>query len=155
SVDLATKSDAELIDLQLHANDWYVRQARRLLQERSAHSRDKGNQSGTAAVREALRRIAFEHQDETRRLRGLWALHVTGGLREQDVLRGLADTGPYIRAWTIQLALEQGSPSPAIANRLAELARTDPSPTVRLYFASGLQRLPPAQRLSILDGLIA
>src|SRR5439155_27053887 len=37
SVDLRKKSDAELIDLQLHPNDWYVRHARRILQERYSH----------------------------------------------------------------------------------------------------------------------
>ena len=35
SVDLTKKSDDELVKLQLHPNDWYVRIARRLLQERS------------------------------------------------------------------------------------------------------------------------
>ena len=34
--DLAQRSDAELVKLQLHRNDWYVRHARRLLQERAA-----------------------------------------------------------------------------------------------------------------------
>jgi hypothetical protein len=35
-VDLARRTDAELVQLQFHANDWYVRHARRLLQERAA-----------------------------------------------------------------------------------------------------------------------
>ena len=34
SVDLGKKTNEELIELQLHANDWYVRHARRLLAER-------------------------------------------------------------------------------------------------------------------------
>src|SRR5262249_54465688 len=35
-VDLARLTDAELIERQLHKNDWHVRHARRLLQERAA-----------------------------------------------------------------------------------------------------------------------
>ena len=37
--DLAKLSDAELVQLQLHKNDWFVRKARRLLQERAAAGR--------------------------------------------------------------------------------------------------------------------
>jgi putative membrane-bound dehydrogenase-like protein len=144
-VDLSKRSDKELVALQLHANDWYVRHARRLLQERGANK----------AVHEALAKIAFGHADQARRLRGLWALHVTGGLTEARALKGLADSGPYVRAWTIQLALENRKPSSALLKKLAELARKDRSPVVRLYLASGLRRLPLEQRWDILLGLVA
>src|SRR5262249_57792494 len=39
-VNLATAADEELARLQLHSNDWYVRTARRLLQERAARGVD-------------------------------------------------------------------------------------------------------------------
>src|SRR5205085_2543025 len=94
--DLRKLSDRELVALQLHANDWYVRHGRRLLQERGA----------TPEIHEALAKIAFAHEEEPRRLRGLWALHVTGGLTEERVLKGLVDSGAYVRGWSIQLALE-------------------------------------------------
>src|SRR5439155_21485204 len=128
---------------------------RRILQERYSHLAGGRNEPRYVEAQRALRRIAFGHEDETRRLRGLWTLHLTNGLQEQDLLKGLADTGPYVRAWTVQLALERGSPSPVLLSRLAELARTDPSPVVRLYLASGLQRMPPAQRWDVLEGLAA
>jgi putative membrane-bound dehydrogenase-like protein len=144
-VDLRKLSDKALVDLQLRANDWYVRHARRLLQERG----------GSPAVYEALDRIAFTHADPTRRLRGLWALHVTGGLTDERVAKGLADAEPFVRAWTVQLALEGGKATPDLLRKLADLARHDPSPVVRLYLASGLQRLPHEQRWDILDGLLA
>src|SRR6202034_4182800 len=35
AADLADATDAELVAFQLHKNDWYVRHARRLLQERA------------------------------------------------------------------------------------------------------------------------
>jgi putative membrane-bound dehydrogenase-like protein len=143
--DLRKLSAGELVELQLNPNDWYVRHARRLLQERG----------GSPAVHEGLEKIAFGHADETRRLRGLWALHVTGGLTSERIDKGLADSFPHVRAWTIQLALEAGKASPKLLDKLAEMARGDSSPVVRLYLASGLQRLPLAQRWDVLAALAA
>jgi hypothetical protein len=37
--DLARLSDAELVRLQLHKNDWFVTHARRLLQERGPNEK--------------------------------------------------------------------------------------------------------------------
>jgi putative membrane-bound dehydrogenase-like protein len=144
AVDLRKKSDQELVDLQVNPNDWYVRHARRILQERG----------GSPAVHEALAKIAFGHADETRRLRGLWALHVTGGLTDERIRKGLADAGAHVRAWTIQLALEQGRAPADLLDRLAELAKSDPSPVVRLYLASGAQRLPLEARWPIVLNLV-
>ena len=143
-VDLRTKTDAELVELQLHPNDWFVRHARRLLQERA----------GNPAVHEALAKIAFGNPDEARRLRGLWALHVTGGLNAERIQQGLADAGPFVRAWTIQLALESGVAPAALVAKLAEMAKSDASPVVRLYLASAAIRLPAKERWGIVEGLL-
>lgn len=137
AVDLATKTDEELVELMLHKNDWFVRHARRLLQERGSKSHAP------------LEKIAFEHADETRRLRGLWALHVTGGLSAERVARGLKDSSPWVRAWIIQLAIENNTPLD-----LSALAR-DESPVVRLYVASACQRLALAERWEVLAALVA
>jgi putative membrane-bound dehydrogenase-like protein len=150
AVDLAAKTDLEQAQLQLHDNGWFVRHARRLLQERAARGA-----FDRSAVHAALDEIASANPDEVRRLRALWALHATGGLNAERLGRALGDIGEYVRAWAIQLALEEGSAAPELQNRLAALARTDPSPVVRLYLASGLQRLPLTQRWEILEGLLA
>jgi putative membrane-bound dehydrogenase-like protein len=142
--DLRKLSDRELVQLQLHPNDWYVRHSRRILAERG----------GSPDVHAALDKIAFGHPDETRRLRGLWALHVSGGLNEDRIRNGLSDASAHVRAWTIQLALESGPVSAELRERLANLARTDPAQVVRLYLASGVQRLPLSQRWEILRGLL-
>jgi len=92
-IDLAALAEEELVDLQLHPNDWYVRHARRLLAERGASPK----------ARQRLAQMAFEHADGTRRLRGLWALHVAGGLSPEHVARGLQHEDPYVRAWTSSL----------------------------------------------------
>lgn len=148
TVDLATKSDGELVDLQLHKNEWFVRQSRRLLQERASR------QHKMPGVTEALTKIAFENTDETRRLRGLWALHVIGELTEERILKAFSDEAVYVRAWAVQLALENGTASEALMKRFATMAARDSSPVVRLYLASGLQRLPFGQRWDILSRLL-
>src|SRR5262249_1450605 len=122
-VDLKKLSDDELIELQLNANDWFVRHARRILQERGLKGEARGK----------LAKIAFEHPDETRRVRGLWALHVSGGLDESQVTAGLANQMPHVRAWTIQLALEdpKRETSPKLFEQLAKMAHSDSSMVVR------------------------
>jgi putative membrane-bound dehydrogenase-like protein len=144
-VDLGKASDRELVAMQLNANDWHVRHARRLLQERG----------GNAEVHAALAKIAFEHAEPTRRLRGLWALHATDGLTPERIDKGLEDSSPHVRAWTIQLALEERKGSKELRRKLEALAEADPSPVVRLYLASGLQRLPAADGWGILRGLLS
>lgn len=147
-VDLQDLSDLELAELTLHENDWFVRHARRVLQERAA---------GRAIERDArdrLAEIATTHADETRRLRAMWALHVTGGLARQEVNRLLADPNPYVRGWTIQLVLGGAdAASEGLISRLAAMARDDESQVVRLYLASAAQRLPFQSRWAILEGL--
>ncbi|HEX7900769.1 MAG TPA: PVC-type heme-binding CxxCH protein [Planctomycetota bacterium] len=134
--DLSARSSAELVRLQLHANDWHVRHARRLLQERGPDP----------AVHAALAEILRGHADEPRRLRALWALHATGGLTDALARRALDDGSEWVRAWTVQLLGEDG--------RVFSETR-DPSPVVRLYQAALLQRLPPARRWTLAAALLA
>src|SRR5688572_5305490 len=138
---MAKMTDAELVTMQLNENDWYVRHARRNLQERFNGGAKKV--ADPNATRAGLEKIAFENSSDTRRLRGMWALQVTGGLSESKVLKALDDKAPYVRAWAIQLTLEQDSvPSEKLQAKLVELAKNDPSPVVRLYIASAAQRIP-------------
>ncbi len=143
-VDLAKRSDAELVKLQLHRNDWHVRHARRLLQERVPQS-----------VHAPLREILDRHADVTRRLRALWALHVTGGIDADGLHALLDDTQEHVRAWAIQLLCEKGPPAPRSLAKFAALSRDDPSAVVRLYLAAALQRLPLEQRWDIAAGLVS
>jgi hypothetical protein len=49
-VDLAKLPDRELADLQLHANEFYVRHARRILQERAGKGSIDAGSAGRAAA---------------------------------------------------------------------------------------------------------
>jgi putative heme-binding domain-containing protein len=146
--DLAKLSDAALVQRQLHENDWHVRHARRLLQERAT----AGKLSPQTNVQ--LLKILDNHPDVTRKLRALWALHGTGGLSESRRLELLGHAEETVRGWAIQLGLEDRNPGPAFLDKLARMAADDRSAWVRRYLASGLQRLPVKDRWRIAEGLI-
>ena len=145
--DLETLADELLVELQLHRNDWFVRQARLVLQGRAVRGELAPETHGR------LRAMLAEHRDVTRRLRAFWALWVTGGGDETLVLELLADPSEYLRASALTFELEDRTVSDRALAKLAELARGDPSPFVRLALASGLQRLEVAQRWAIAAGL--
>jgi hypothetical protein len=142
---LAKLSSPELVRLQLHPNDWHVRHARRLLQERGPDPE----------VHRALLGILREHPEVSRKLRALWALHATGGAPEALLLELLGHEHEYVRGWAIQLLCEGRRPSKAALRRFAALAREDASAAVRLYLAAALQRMPAPERWEILEALAA
>jgi len=148
-VDVEHATDAQLVEMQLHHNDWFVRHARRVLQERAV----AGKLDPQTAP--ALRKILDENPDATRKLRAMWALHSIGELPEGLRLKLLDNPEPYVRGWAIQLSLEDKTASQAILSKLAQMAANDPSPVVRLYLASALQRLPVADRWDIATALAA
>ena len=139
----------ELVERQLHRNDWHVRHARRRLQELSA----SGHRMDEAAS--SLTHMFTEQADVTRKLRALWALHVIGKLSSDFLIQQTHHENEYIRAWSIRLLCESQSPSDQALGRLQEMARTDASPLVRLHIASSLQRIPFDQRWPIAEALIA
>jgi putative membrane-bound dehydrogenase-like protein len=149
AVDLSRLGDEELVRLQLHKNDWWVRHARRLLQERA--------QAGKLArtVRPLLLRMLQEQTDVTRKLRALWALYGIGGLDENRLVALLDSTEETVRVWAVRLLAEQGPASETVVSRFAEMARGDKAAAVRLALASALQRLPLTQRWAVGEALAA
>jgi putative heme-binding domain-containing protein len=135
TVDDTVATDEELVEAQLHPNDWHVRMARLALGERAA----KRPISDEAASR--LRALATEHEDPARRLRGLWALHAIGALGSGLTATLLEDASEYVRAWTVQLAVESLE-TDQYAPLLVRLVERERSLYVRRYLASALQRVP-------------
>lgn len=148
---LASLSDEQLVERQLHRNDWQVRHARRLLQERAV----AGRLSSDTATQ--LWTLATTHADVTRRLRAVWALHAIGQF-SRDKFFALVDapnTPPEVVSWAVQLAGEELIQQPAVVARLAELAARSDHPAVRLHLASIAQRLPLEQRFTVLLPLLS
>lgn len=133
--DLTKMTDAQLVSLQTSRSDWHARRARIILQNRAA----KGKLDGQTLAQ--LRQLFETHTNPDYRLRAMWALHVTGGFDGNTLVKILDDKDPYVRAWAVQLLCEERSASPAALAKFVQLAREDPSPVVRLYLASALQRV--------------
>lgn len=150
-LDLTKLSDAELVELQLHANDYFVRHARRILQERAVGRKPQAS----AQLHDSLRNLLSSQREAPQRLRALWALHATGGLNEEALRELLGDKSEHVRAWAVQLLCERDTPSGAALASFAKMAKDDPSPVVRLYLASALQRLPLEKRWPIAEGLVS
>ena len=141
-VNLGKASEAELIAHQLNANDWYVRHARRILQERGL----------SAEGVTALENILFENADDTRQLRALWALHGCGKLSESSLHKTLHAKSEHVRGWAVTLACESSAPSDATLGEMTRLAAGDAA-LVRLRIAGALQRVPLEKRWPILTVL--
>ncbi|WP_435006562.1 PVC-type heme-binding CxxCH protein [Tundrisphaera lichenicola] len=149
SVDLSKLASIELARLQAHPNEWHVRQSRLILQERAA----KGD--AMADVHSTLRSILSDDPVVTRKLRAIWTLFVTGGLEQASLLKLTEHSEEWIRAWAIRLLIDQSQPSEPLQDKLATLAKSDPSPLVRLEIASALGKLPVRDRLAIAEGLLS
>ncbi|MDB5308468.1 MAG: dehydrogenase [Gemmataceae bacterium] len=136
--DLAKLPDAELIKLQIHANDWVVRQARRVLQERAA----AGKLEKTTV--EELRRQMKGSDDVPWKLRGVWALHVVGGMTAEDLADLLGHDDDNVRAWAVMLAAEPARPAKEVVDLLVKRTAREESQFVLLFVAGAVQRLPAA-----------
>ena len=116
------------------------------------------------AIKE-LAEVVDQSTDTATRLRALWTLHLTGGLRLDDITRWAADKDEWVRAWMLQLYYERadllfsGRDSVAeLADRslesLAARAADDPSPLVRMAIASAVQRIPASRRQAVVQALL-
>jgi putative membrane-bound dehydrogenase-like protein len=73
-IDMQKSTDEQLVNYQLHENEWYVRHARRILQERAA----KGNATYVNRVQQLLGKELGESKNDLHRLRYVWAAHAAG-----------------------------------------------------------------------------
>ncbi len=162
--DLAKQSNAELIALHTHANEWFTRQARRELARRAA------TQALPAADIAALRSLFMRSPGINVKLRALFTLHTVGATDDAFLRTLLRHADDLVRAQAVKLLTDAWpldranalAPEPATAERCApllpellRLAKEDSSATVRLALASTLQRLNVSQRPALASALVA
>ncbi len=142
---LASPSFDDLVRLAAEEwNPWTSRRARRRLQERG-----RGDNDG-------LRFLAQAAWTAPEQLRALFAVHALAPHDEEAFLAPFVtdlNRDEYTRAWAIQFALEDRRAESETLRAMERAAKSDPSPVVRLYLASGLQRLPAEQRWGIAERL--
>jgi putative membrane-bound dehydrogenase-like protein len=128
--DLTQRSSAELVELLKDKNSWLWRQALLILQERSDKS-----------VAPGLKDMVRKSEDHRHSLRALWALNNIGAFDEEFGREILHHANSWVRAWAVRLLGQLDGPlSDQTWKTLAELARAEPSPDVRLQLALSCQR---------------
>ena len=149
-VDLGAMTDAQLAALHTHKSEWFVRVARRVLQERAAARAIDAGALGT------LRTQASDTKaDIPTQLRALWTLHVTNNLDAARLNAALAHSSEIVRAWAIQLGTERANALAINADALTRLATNDASSLVRMAVASAVPALPLPQRWPVGAALAA
>lgn len=138
--DLAGLKGTELLALQTHDNEWWVRQARQELYHRHVRGDD------LSAERVDLLKQWRTGSHPRQQLRALWCLLVTGGVSTDDLRHHLQHPDEHVRAWSVRLLMEDKNVSQPVLAELQAMAHRDTSGLVMLYLASGLQRLPVAER---------
>jgi putative membrane-bound dehydrogenase-like protein len=141
--DLSRLSSDDLVNLRTYQNDWFPREARRMLAERRDPS-----------IIKRLAGLLRGDTDLTLALRDLWALYVSGGLDDATAVDLLGHRVSAVRAWTARLLGDDQRLTPELRSRLTRLATDEPEPTVRAQLASSCQRWPAADSLAILDRLL-
>jgi len=170
-VDLAKATFPQLINYVAKDQEWLRRHAKRLLQERGVDAEFRkdlvARMAEVAKTPPEPWKVVVNGKEDSlevnpkhvtrNTLNFLWLLHVSGGLTANADLSGklLSSYDEYVRAWTIQLLCEDHKPGDAALKEFARLAKEDPSPLVRLYLASACQRLTVAERLLIVEALLA
>lgn len=161
--DLATRKATELVQLQLEANAWWPRQARRILAERAAKNRDQQDfNDGRAAL---VKHLIGSDINLRQRLRLMEALHAMGETGDSAFLHRTDVSDEHERAVRLrlmievctddQVGLELGRNKEVLEELLNRTAKTDSSGLVQLYVASAMQRLPLDKRWPIAEALAA
>ena len=145
---LARLSDAELVKLQFHPNEWYSRHARRILQERAESGAEQ------AATKSALLSEFDANTNVPTKLRLLFALHGVGADSQSWLTSQLTYPDFHLRAWAVRFLAESGGSWEELVPLFTKQAVEDPSPAVRLELASALQRIPTELREPLAAALV-
>jgi putative membrane-bound dehydrogenase-like protein len=136
NLDLQKLSDEELVKLQTSDNEWMVRHARRILQERASSREPKAS----AELAMSLTKIVCDEKEIGKRLRALWAMECSGVLTWDHLRPLMKDESDWVRGWVVTLGAEKAMNGSAASVQWGSLAR-DTSPIVRRQMYSAWQQL--------------
>jgi putative membrane-bound dehydrogenase-like protein len=139
---LCKLSSRELVALLAQPNDWYSREARRILAER----RD-------ASIVPLLRKQTLEEKGPLA-LESLWALYVSGGFNDDLAAKLFDHPNEDVRTWAVRFLGDRKKITPELQLQLVGLARRESSATVRSQLACSAKRLPGGDGLPIVRELL-
>jgi len=142
SEDLGKLSSEKLVALLGHNNKWHRQTALRLL----------GDRKDRSVLPLLHKQLAGD--DARLALESLWAIHIVGGLDEKTTLAALGHRDPHVRRWAARLVGDEHQASPAVAERLVQLAGEEGDVEVRSQLASTAKRLPGPTCLAIVGQLL-
>ncbi len=131
-------ANAKLIASLDHPSAWYRTRARMELARR-------GGDEIVSLLRE---RLTSADEIESA-LEYLWTLESCGGLDDVTLIELTAHRFADVRRWAVRLAGDREQPTPAILEKLVELARREDNADVRSQLASTAARLPEQQALKV------
>ncbi len=143
SRDISKLKSSAWVELLHEDNPYLYRTALRMMAEK----KDK-------SIAGELRNLALESAEEKLALRGLWGLYAIGAFDDKVAEKAIENKNPWVRHWGIRLAGESGKVSNRLLTKLTQLAKTEPSPKVRLQLASTCQRLKDQDVLPLLHNLM-
>ena len=145
-VDVGVWSDAKLVAALAEPNEWTARQAARLLRERHVAGKLE------AATLPLVHKLA-QHKDSRYALRALCLLRdwepLASVAKRLEAIAAARDA--VLRRWEVRLAFadNQKPLDPDSLKRLSGLIHEEKDASVRLAYASALQRLAVADRLGV------
>ena len=140
--DLGKLTSDALVEVLRHPNKWHRQMALRLLGDR----RDRN-------IIPKLKRNVRKNSGQFA-LECLWALYQTGGFDNAFATQMLEHEDQFVRAWTVRLLCDEKKVASEIAPQLAALAASESYVYVRSQLASSAKRIPAADALPIVRGLL-
>lgn len=139
---LAETPSSSLPTLLEHPNSWQRETAARLLYERQDQSSAEG-----------LRRLVTNGNIPAARVHALWALAGLASLTDEQILHGLHDEDPSVRAQAIVLASARMTDAPSLRETIIKLAG-DGFPQVRFQAALALAPVTDADEDAALRNIV-
>jgi len=147
--DVSKLSNEDLLKLQGHANDWYPRVARRILQERMV----KASPAEQTALMDQIEARFREEPSVRTRLRLMWVLGSAGLADEKWLIGRLGSESEYTRIWAIRFLTDRGQVSSEVGKILAEMSVNEFNGLVQTYLAAAMPKLSAEDRWKAVDGL--
>lgn len=139
--DLRAMPTDDLVHLLRHPNRWFRHAAVRLLRQR-------GDLSAVPQLLDMIRET-----EEQVALDALWAVYGTSGLSESLTAELLQHGNPWVRAWTVRLACDDGHVASGTAAALQQLARDEPHAAVRSQLAASARRIATEHAFPVVAAL--
>ena len=150
-IDLTEESDTRLLEYQYGGNQWYVRHARRITQERaSLGGIDQDAQ-------DYIRRFTLTSATGKARnltLSQVWATHAVGMCNRDIVRLCINNSSPHIRGWAIQLWMEARETPEELGTEFASLCKHEKSQVTQRFLLSALSRMSIAARQPYIEAIL-